>query len=481
MKTNRLYSFLLLLSAALGVSAESPKQEFRGAWLHTGYQGQYENLTTAQNQAYLRNLLDSLQLTGVNAVIFQVRPQADAFYDSKLEPWSRFLTDDGAKPKPYWDPLQFMVEECHKRGMELHAWLNPYRVTTNAKQTLPKGHIYHKHPERFVRYDGKLYFNPGLPENREFIGKVVEDIVSRYDIDAIHFDDYFYPYPAKGKDFDDAAAFAKYGKGMARDDWRRHNVDLLIEELNTRIKKLKPWVRFGISPFGIWRNKTSDPRGSDTNGLQNYDALYADVLLWEEKGWIDYLLPQLYWELDHKAASSRILADWWNENSGHNRHLYIGQDVERCMSKGELGEKVEISRSRQNVAGNCWWPGYSVTRNSGGVADSLASDLQKDIALVPPSFWLSSTTPAAPTKVSVEPGGVIAWQAPAPQGKIGDVTRFVIYRFDSPENIDVKDASAIIAVVPDMSFKTTEPGTYVVSALDRVNNESEPSVPVLIQ
>ena len=481
MKTNRLYSFLLLLSAALGVSAESPKQEFRGAWLHTVYQGQYKKQTTAQNQAYLRNLLDSLQLTGVNAVIFQVRPQADAFYDSKLEPWSRFLTDDGAKPKPYWDPLQFMVEECHKRGMELHAWLNPYRVTTNAKQTLPKGHIYHKHPERFVRYDGKLYFNPGLPENREFIGKVVEDIVSRYDIDAIHFDDYFYPYPAKGKDFDDAAAFAKYGKGMARDDWRRHNVDLLIEELNTRIKKLKPWVRFGISPFGIWRNKTSDPRGSDTNGLQNYDALYADVLLWEEKGWIDYLLPQLYWELDHKAASSRILADWWDENSGHNRHLYIGQDVERCISKGELGEKVEISCSRQNVAGNCWWPGYSVTRNSGGVADSLANNLQKDIALVPPSSWLSSTPPAAPAKVSVEPGGVIAWQAPAPQGKIGDVTRFVIYRFDSPENIDVNDASAIIAVVPDMSFKTTEPGTYVVSALDRVNNESEPSVPVLIQ
>lgn len=481
MKTNRLYSFLLLLSAALGVSAESPKQEFRGAWLHTVYQGQYKKQTTAQNQAYLRNLLDSLQLTGVNAVIFQVRPQADAFYDSKLEPWSRFLTDNGAKPKPYWDPLQFMVEECHKRGMELHAWLNPYRVTTNAKQTLPKGHIYHKHPERFVRYDGKMYFNPGLPENREFIGKVVEDIVSRYDIDAIHFDDYFYPYPAKGKDFDDAAAFAKYGKGMARDDWRRHNVDLLIEELNTRIKKLKPWVRFGISPFGIWRNKTSDPRGSDTNGLQNYDALYADVLLWEEKGWIDYLLPQLYWELDHKAASSRILADWWDENSGHNRHLYIGQDVERCISKGELGEKVEISRSRQNVAGNCWWPGYSVTRNSGGVADSLANNLQKDIALVPPSSWLSSTPPAAPAKVSVEPGGVIAWQAPAPQGKIGDVTRFVIYRFDSPENIDVNDASAIIAVVPDMSFKTTEPGTYVVSALDRVNNESEPSVPVLIQ
>lgn len=481
MKTNRFPLLLASLLAVLGMTAATPKHEFRGAWLHTVYQGQYKKQTTEQNKAYLRNQLDSLALAGVNAVIFQVRPQADALYDSRYEPWSRFLTDDGAKPAPYWDPLQFMIDECHKRGMELHAWLNPYRVTTNSKQTLPKGHIYHKHPERFVQYDGKLYFNPGLPENREFIGKVVEDIVSRYDVDAIHFDDYFYPYPAKGKEFDDAAAFAKYGKGMTRDDWRRHNVDLLIEELNTTIKNIKPWVRFGISPFGIWRNKTSDPRGSETNGLQNYDALYADVLLWEEKGWIDYLLPQLYWELDHKSASSRVLTDWWNDNSGRNRHLYIGQDVERCMAKNELAEKIEISRSKANVAGNCWWPGYSLTRNSHGVTDSLAYNHQKNIALVPASSWILSETPQAPAEVKTAGDKTITWKSEAPQGKTADVVRFVIYRFDSSDNIDIENSEAIVAVTPDNSFKATRTGTYVVTALDRVNNESAPSAPVVIR
>ena len=286
-------------AAALSVAvAQAPKHEFRGAWLHTVFQGQYKNQNTEQNKAYLIGQLDSLRKVGVNAVIFQVRPQSDAFYASELEPWSRYLTDGGNAPRPFWDPLQFMIEQCHERGMELHAWLNPYRVTSNSKQTLPQNHIYHRHPERFIRYDGKLYFDPGQPENREFIGAVVDDIVARYDVDGIHFDDYFYPYPVKGKEFGDDASYRRYGNGMDRGDWRRHNVDLLIEDLHRRIAAAKPWVRFGISPFGIWRNQSSDSRGSRTSGLQNYDALYADVLLWEEEGWIDYLLPQLYWELD---------------------------------------------------------------------------------------------------------------------------------------------------------------------------------------
>ena len=328
-------------AAALSVAvAQAPKHEFRGAWLHTVFQGQYKNQNTEQNKAYLIGQLDSLRKVGVNAVIFQVRPQSDAFYASELEPWSRYLTDGGNAPRPFWDPLQFMIEQCHERGMELHAWLNPYRVTSNSKQTLPQNHIYHRHPERFIRYDGKLYFDPGQPENREFIGAVVDDIVARYDVDGIHFDDYFYPYPVKGKEFGDDASYRRYGNGMDRGDWRRHNVDLLIEDLHRRIAAAKPWVRFGISPFGIWRNQSSDPRGSRTSGLQNYDALYADVLLWEEEGWIDYLLPQLYWELDHRAASTRELLGWWNENSGEKRHLYIGQDVKKCMDKGELGQKV---------------------------------------------------------------------------------------------------------------------------------------------
>ncbi len=200
-----------------------------------------------------------------------------------------------------------MIDEAHARGMELHAWLNPYRVTTSANQELPINHIFYKHPERFVEYGSKLYFDPGWPENIDFISNVVKDIITRYDVDAIHMDDYFYPYPVAGVDFPDDYSYAAHGKGMDRGDWRRQNVDKLIEKLHVTIMENKPWVRFGISPFGIWRNKKSDPRGSDTNGLQNYDALFADVLLWTEKGWVDYMMPQLYWELEHKLASHLVL------------------------------------------------------------------------------------------------------------------------------------------------------------------------------
>lgn len=477
----RFFIFLVGVIAAAALHAGSPKREFRGAWLNTIYQSQYKTLGTARCKAYLCSQLDSLRAAGINAVIFQVRPQADAFYPSRLEPWSRFLTDDGKAPSPAWDPLLFMTEECHRRGMELHAWLNPYRVTSARKQTLPAGHIYHKYPRRFVRYDGKLYFNPALQENRDFICRVVEDIVSRYDIDAIHFDDYFYPYPAKGLPFPDQTDYRKSGRGMALDDWRRHNVDLLVEQVNATIKKIKPWVRFGISPFGIWRNKKTDPRGSDTSGLQNYDALYADVLLWEEKGWIDYLLPQLYWEMDHRAASYRVLVEWWNRNAGKNRHLFIGQDVEKTIKKGELAAKMAPARSLENIAGNCWWPGYSLTRNVCGVADSLAAGYQKNIALPPAYPWLGADCPDAPADMTIEPGKTIAWTAPKPAGRAGDVVMFAVYRFDSPEDIDIGRGEAIVAVTPDMSYRAPEPGTYVVTALDRRNNESEPSVPVVIR
>ncbi|MDE5661845.1 MAG: family 10 glycosylhydrolase [Muribaculaceae bacterium] len=488
----------ILIAAAAVLTAvtadgRAPRREFRGAWLHTVFQGQYKSQGTERNKAYLCNQLDSLKALGVNAVIFQVRPQADAFYRSELEPWSCYLTDGGKAPVPFWDPLEFMVEQTHARGMELHAWLNPYRVTSNKRQasSLPRGHIYHKHPERFVRYaDGKLYFDPGLPENREFICKVVEDIVSRYDVDAIHFDDYFYPYPVAGKDFPDSGSYAKYGKGMKRDDWRRRNVDMLIEDVHTVIKSLKPWVRFGISPFGIYRNKKTDPRGSDTNGLQNYDALYADVLLWEREGWIDYLVPQLYWELEHKAASYLVLVDWWNRNAGVARHLYIGQDVARSMSKPDLApsaersqlrRKVELTRDAENIQGNCWWPGYDLTRNVGGVADSLVASVQATPALVPAYPWISSECPAPVTGIRPGAGNSFSWKRPEPKGATSDVVRYAVYRFESRGEIDLDAEGALVAVTPEPAFTADRPGVYVVTALDRVNNESEPSAPVYIR
>ena len=485
-------AMVALMGAASGHAkdAANPKREFRGGWMHTVYQGQYAQKGTDELKAYLVDQLDKLQAAGINAVLFQVRPSADAFYPSELEPWSRFLTKGGKAPEPYWDPLQFMIDESHKRGMELHAWLNPYRVTTSPTEKLAPGHLYHKEPERFVVYEGdkKMYFDPGLPENRKFIEDVVMDIVNRYDVDGIHFDDYFYPYPAGGKDFPDEKSYAKYGGGMKKADWRRHNVDLLINEIHQKMRAAKPWVRFGVSPFGIWRNEKTDPRGSKTNGLQNYDDLYADVLLWAKEGWIDYNLPQLYWELEHKRASTLELADWWNRNAC-GRHMYYGQDVNNIMKhpdlapsaeKTQLRHKVELSRQLPNVQGNCWWPAYSVTANVGGVADSLANDLQSTIALVPEYPWISTEKPAAVTGVTAQ-GKTLSWKSLKPRGKVNDQVRFVVYRFDAKAKPDFNDASAIVAVTPGHEYQAKKPGVYYVTALNRVNAESEPGKPVTVK
>ena len=489
MPLRRILAAFIIFQTLVCAWGANPKREFRGAWLHTVFQDQYHKQTTEQNKAYLCRQLDSLKAAGINAVIFQVRPQADAFYASKIEPWSRFLTDDGLAPEPFWDPLEFMVAEAHSRGMELHAWLNPYRVTSSAKQTLPKGHVYHKYPRRFVRYDGKLYFDPGLPENREYICDVVSDIVRRYDVDGIHLDDYFYPYPVKGKEFDDKASFARYGKDMDLKDWRRRNVDMLIEMLHKRIASMKPWVRFGVSPFGIWRNKTSDPRGSDTNGLENYDSLYADVLLWEEQGWVDYLMPQLYWELDHKAASYRVLNEWWAKNSGAKRHLYIGQDVARTMGKpsksnqnppSELYAKMALTRGAENIRGNCMWPGYLVSSNEGGVADSLKTVYHSTLALVPSYPWMSKTEPEPVEKLKVK-GRKITWKAAEPAGKVTDVVRYVVYRFDDFDAADISDPAAIVDLTDRCEYTAPRSGVYMITALNRANNESEASNPVLVK
>lgn len=489
----RLISALIALFLCLSsAQASNPKREFRGAWMHTVFQGQYAKQTSEENKAYLRRQLDLLQDAGVNAVLFQVRPSADAFYPSNLEPWSRFLTKDGKAPEPYWDPLQFMVDEAHARGMELHAWLNPYRVTTSKTEVLPPGHIYHKEPWRFVRYagDGKLYFDPGLPENREFIVDVVLNIVERYDVDGIHFDDYFYPYPAGGKAFPDDKSYAKYGKGMDRGDWRRQNVDLLIEDVHNAIRgSQRPWVRFGISPFGIYRNKKNDPKGSDTNGLENYGDLYADVLLWAEKGWIDYLLPQLYWELEHPKASYLVLVDWWAKATDPKCQLYIGQDVERSMKfpdlapseePNQLSHKVQLTRQAPEIQGNCWWPGYSLTADSQGSATQLKEDLQSTLALVPAYDLISAELPE-PVQSFAFRKGELQWQAAPAKGKATDAVRFVVYRFDLDGDKDYDDSENIEAIVAGNSYKPTRPGIYTVTILDRVNQESNPSAEIKVK
>lgn len=471
--------FLLLMTAmtAMTVIAQQPKREFRGAWLHTVFQDQYANQSTEKNKAYLRDQLDKLKDAGVNVVIFQVRPSADAFYNSSIEPWSRFLTGKtGKAPSPKWDPLQFMIEESHARGMELHAWLNPYRATTSKNEKLPSNHLASKHPKRFIKYaDDKLYFDPGLPENRQHIVKVVKDIVSRYDVDAIHFDDYFYPYPVKNEPFDDNSSYKKFGNGMSLEDWRRQNVDALISDVHHVIAATKPWVRFGISPFGIWRNKSSDPRGSNTNGLQNYDALYADVLLWANNGWIDYLVPQLYWSLDNKAAAYRVLLPWWDNATPPNCQLYIGQDVERTVNDNEMAEKLQMMAGSRNVKGLVWWPGYSITANYNGVADVLKNETNHGKIALPTAFeYLGDEMPEKVSHLRND-NGTLRWSAPKAKGAASDTTKFVIYRFESKKEVNLDNPSAIIGLTGNSHFPITKPGFYVVTALSRTNVESAAS------
>lgn len=484
-------------SGGVAMAQENPKREFRGAWLHIIGQSQWQNKSTEQAKAYIHDQLDKLQAAGCNAVIFQVRPTADAMYKSELEPWTTWLTGKrGKAPSPMWDPMEYALEEAHKRGMEFHAWLNPYRVTSDAKEVLPTDHASKKEPHRFVKYNGQVYFDPAYQENRDFICEVVEDIVKRYDVDGIHIDDYFYPYPVKGVKFNDDASYAKFGNGQNRNDWRRHNVDLLIEQLHGTIKGIKPWVRFGVSPFGIWRNKKSDPRGSDSNGLQNYDDLYADVLLWAKKGWIDYLAPQLYWTLDRDVAPSRGLAKWWNDNS-NGVDIYIGQDVRCTMNNAdpkakradELDTKVELSRQLPNVKGNIWWHGYWVTENLKGVADRLASTHQSTIAL-PPAYGDDNRRAAPVTKLRLEHHDgktFLCWDNPAHgrDQKATDAVRYVVYEFfpgEAADNLD--DPQTIIALTPmnrvlvadEDSKEATKGLTFVVTALDRMNRESQPTV-----
>lgn len=480
-----------MLSAITGtVVADNPKREFRGAWLHVIGQTQWQNKSTEQAKAYIRDQLDKLHDAGCNAVIFQVRPTADALYKSDLEPWSAWLTGKrGKAPSPMWDPLEYCLEEAHKRGMEFHAWLNPYRVTSTAKEKLPAGHASNMEPQRFFRYNGQVLFDPAYQENRDFICKVVDDIVSRYDVDAIHIDDYFYPYPAPGKQIPDDASYLKFGAGKLKNDWRRHNVDLLIEQLHKTIKERKPWVRFGVSPFGIWRNKRTDPRGSESTGLQNYDDLYADVLLWARKGWIDYLAPQLYWSLDTKAAPSRKLVKWWNDNAS-GVDVYVGQDVKRTMDSAdpgnhdsnELDTKVRLSRTLPNIGGNIWWHGYWVTGNYKGAADSLAMKYQSTIAL-PPAYGDKGIKPRNVKEIKIEKDKsgeeFLVW-TPAAKGRkeeASDPVRFVVYEFYPGEKQDIGDPQAIVALTPYTRMligKRPEGITYAVTALDRQNRESDP-------
>lgn len=482
---------LLLLLIALSAQSQPsrhPKREFRGAWIQA-VNGQFMNMPAERMQQTLISQLNSLQEAGINAIIFQIRPEADALYASPHEPWSRFLTGtQGKAPSPYWDPMSFMIDQCHQRGMEFHAWINPYRAKTNLSTKLAPGHIYHQHPEYFIEYDNKLFFDPALAENRAHICRIVKDIVERYDIDAIHIDDYFYPYPAGGS-YPDDQSFARYGAGFdSRADWRRNNVNILIKQMSETIKQAKPWVKFGISPFGIYRNQKTDPMGSNTNGLQNYDDLYADVLLWAREGWIDYNIPQVYWHVGHPRADYETLIHWWAKNA-ENRPLFIGQSVMNTVENADpanpdihqLPRKMALQRSYQTIQGSCQWPASSVVENAGNYRDALMSEYHRYPALPPVFEFIDNQAPDKVRKLKpvwTADGYMLFWTPPQATDEMDRAVQYVVYRFGNKEKIDLEDPSYIVAVtrnpfcqLPYERGKTKY--RYVVTALDRLHNESK--------
>ncbi len=386
--------FYLLLCFFQHTEAQT-RPEFRGVWVATvdniDWPSQGNFNTDSQKVEFIR-LLDMHQRNGINALVVQIRPCADAFYPSQYEPWSQWLTGvQGKPPSPNYDPLEFMIAETHKRKMVFHAWMNPYRAVFNVNGTIVAAtHITRLHPEWFITYGDKKYFDPGNKAAQQYVTAVVKDVVSRYKVDAIHFDDYFYPYKIEGKTFPDDATYRLYGKGLTREDWRRSNTDSIIAALSAVIKKENKQCQFGISPFGVWRNVERDPiDGSNTNGAQsNYDDLYADILLWLKNGWIDYVAPQLYWEFGHRKAPFEVLLNWWSKHT-YGKQCYIGLGIYRANSNAawsnnnQLPRQIEALRNTPNIKGMIFFSSKTFVNNPKGWSDSLRLNYFKESAVVP--------------------------------------------------------------------------------------------------
>jgi uncharacterized lipoprotein YddW (UPF0748 family) len=471
----------------LNAQSQSPHFEFRAVWIATvdniDWPSKKGLSSEVQKEEFIK-ILDMHVQNGMNAIVMQIRPATDAFYPSSLEPWSEWLTGtQGQAPQPYYDPLEFMIAETHKRGMEFHAWFNPYRAVFNVKtSSIASSHVSKLFPHWFVTYGDKKYFDPGLPEVRQHVNRVIKDVVSRYDLDAIHFDDYFYPYRIAGKEFPDHQSFLKYGKGMTKDDWRRSNVDSIIKLLSETIKNTNSRVKFGISPFGIWRNKSKDPMGSETKGGQtNYDDLYADILLWLQKGWIDYVVPQLYWESGHALANYDVLLPWW-ANHNYGKQVYIGHGIYRAgtnaawKNANEIPYQIKKLREYKEVQGSVYFSSKTFNKNPNGWNDSLQNNYYQYPALIPPMNWIDSISPEKPEVINLSNKQYfrITYKGIEP------IKSFAIYKVCSGKTLHFSNAQLIklitsnsVIEINTATFELNKADKLFVSSVDRNNNVSE--------
>lgn len=505
------YSLLLVILSSLSSLAQNqikldPKREFRGVWVATVTNIDWpskQGMSVDQQKQELIGILEQHKKSGMNAIMLQIRPTADAFYAKSRELWSHWLMGkQGLAPAAGYDPLDFAIKEAHFRGMELHAWFNPYRATMSAGAVTHPEHITNKRPELFYTYGGQKLFDPGLPEVRDYIVQVILDVVKEYDIDGVHFDDYFYPYRIAGQTIKDSATFAKYPNGFTNvEDWRRNNVDVLIKMVNDSVHHYKKYIKFGVSPFGIWRNYREDTLGSKTSGLSNYGELYANSRKWIKEGWVDYINPQIYFTFSRAVAPFGVLADWWSNNT-YGRHLYIGQAaylVHGMPSKkeaawgnpAEIPNQIRYMRTKGTIQGSVFFSSKSLATVAKDVQDSLRNDLYKYPALPPQMLWLDDVMPNEPQALTADAqadGVSLKWEKPL-KAKDGETASgYVVYRFEEGEKIGILNPKNILRIsfeaftfYLDTAVEKNKRYTYLVTALDRLKNESEPSGPVGVQ
>lgn len=522
MKAYLQFPILLLLCSIISLQAtgqiyqKPPVSEMRGAWIATVANIDWPSrpgLSSSQQQMEFDSILDVLKAMNMNAVFVQIRPAGDAFYNSPNIPWSKYLTgQQGTPPEPLYDPMEYMIKSAHARKMEFHAWLNPFRASFD----LDTASLSPLHPLRalpddrkaewFFRYGTRYYFNPASPLVRQYLVNVVKDIVIRYDVDGIHFDDYFYPYKEAGETIDDYPSFAGNPRGFTNiDDWRRDNINRLIVDVSQTIKKYKPYVRFGIGPFGVWRNIDRDPiNGSDTRaGIMCYDDLYADILLWLKNGWIDYVAPQVYWSMGFPPADYEKLVDWWSKHT-YGRQLYIGHAAYKINNNttdpnwykpDEIKRQVTLNRSNPNVNGSLFFSVSPLLRNPLGVQDTIINTLYRRPALVPGMTYLSKVPPGTPQICGVL--GTfrtikLAWNICNVLSGEEMPYYFAVYRFEGEQVGDFRDPEHLIYtsmynpdpekwIFEDQTAVEGEYYTYVVTGFNRVNVESYSSEPVFVK
>ena len=491
---------LALVCSSVAVSQPPPKREFRAAWVATVVNLDWPSVTARgtnplPQKTELISIFEQLKSAGITCVVFQVRPECDALYASPYEPWSYWLTGgQGVGPATAFDPLEFAVTEAHNRGMELHAWFNPYRAErTTGSYTTAANHVTKAHPDWIMTFGTLKMLDPGLPAVREHDARVIADVVRRYDVDGIHMDDYFYPYTPKIT-VQDSASWRMYPRGFTNiDNWRRDNVNLLIGMIRDSALAIKPHVKFGMSPFGIWKNGT--PPG--ITGMSSYSDIFCDPIDWLQQGTIDYLTPQLYWQIGGPQDYQKLSAWWADSVAAHNRHFYPGQASYRINDNNwaatELPNQIKINRANPKTGGSVFFrAGQGVTNNPKGFADSLINNYYRYPALHPVMAWKDNVKPYPVRNIRYAPlpgsgQTAIQWDLPlqAPDGNTA--SRFAVYRFDHyPAQADFDDARNLLSVegnqyfVPPPGYNPQGSYFYVVNSLDRNYNEGDTSNVLLI-